>query len=144
MYKKHTINITEDTGFNEGDVVIFRFRLASDNSVNGWGWAIDNLEIQQTYTGVEEILADKHIRVYPNPVMHSLKIDFPGAHYLATEDMQITITNLSGKKVYSETWSQPGLNSVKEIDLSGLQKGIYLVAIRHGNLEQLVQKIVKN
>ncbi|MBN1987239.1 MAG: hypothetical protein JW761_13095, partial [Prolixibacteraceae bacterium] len=51
MYMKHTINITEDADFYEGDVVIFRFRLASDNSVNGWGWAIDNLEIQQTYTG---------------------------------------------------------------------------------------------
>jgi hypothetical protein len=144
MYMKHTINITEDSDFNEGDVVIFRFRLASDNSVNGWGWAIDNLEIQPTYTGAEEILADKHIRFYPNPVIHSLKIDFPGARYLVTKDMQITITDLSGKRVYSENWSQHGLNSVKEIDLSGLQKGIYLAAISHGNNAELVQKIVKN
>ncbi|MEQ8241068.1 MAG: T9SS type A sorting domain-containing protein, partial [Cyclobacteriaceae bacterium] len=32
--------------FNPNDTILIRFRLYSDQIVNGWGWAIDNLQIQ--------------------------------------------------------------------------------------------------
>ena len=51
LFRNHMFNI-EDT-FNAGDTVIFRFRLFADAASNGWGWAIDNLNIQGTPVPVE-------------------------------------------------------------------------------------------
>jgi hypothetical protein len=56
MFVNHTINLTHNTGLEAGDTAIFRFRLASDNSVNGFGWAIDNLEIQEFQDDEESFL----------------------------------------------------------------------------------------
>jgi hypothetical protein len=42
MFLTQHINLTENTHFEAGDTVLFRFRLASDKAVTGWGWAIDN------------------------------------------------------------------------------------------------------
>ncbi|MFW5832380.1 MAG: hypothetical protein ACOCVA_08995, partial [Prolixibacteraceae bacterium] len=68
LFLKRSINLTENTGFNAGDTLIFRFRLASDKSVSGWGWAIDNLEIQKGFTtGSDDVIAEEEISVYPNP-----------------------------------------------------------------------------
>jgi hypothetical protein len=65
MFVNHTINLTQNTGLAAGDTAIFRFRLASDNSVNGFGWAIDNLEIQGKQEEKEEILAEGRFQLYP-------------------------------------------------------------------------------
>jgi len=46
LYRKRTINILESGFFEAGDTIEIKFRLFSDEFVNGWGWAIDNLEIQ--------------------------------------------------------------------------------------------------
>ncbi len=140
MYKQHSINITENSEFKEGDIVIFRFRLSADNSLNGWGWAIDNLEIQQTYTSSKDLLNEENINIYPNPFNISLKIDFIGAN----GNKQIQIVNLLGETVYFENCNAHDSNAVKRIDLSGLEKGIYLLKIRGENLNEIVQKIIKN
>lgn len=44
LYRNHSFNILSK--FQAGDVVAFRFRLFSDRTGVGWGWAIDNLKIQ--------------------------------------------------------------------------------------------------
>ena len=140
MYKQHSINITENSEFKEGDVVIFRFRLSADNSLNGWGWAIDNLEIQQTYTSSKNVVNKENINVYPNPFDISLKIDFTGAN----GNKEIQIVSLLGETVYFENYNVRDFNGVKRIDLPGLEKGIYLLKLRDENLNEIVQKIIKN
>lgn len=44
LYKSREIDIKNT--FNTGDVIQLRFRLFSDFATRGWGWSIDNLEIQ--------------------------------------------------------------------------------------------------
>ncbi|QGY44092.1 T9SS type A sorting domain-containing protein [Maribellus comscasis] len=142
MYRKHKINIIEESAFKEGDIVIFRFRLSSDKSVNGWGWAIDNLEIQQTYTGSDKLAENKNITIIPNPFVNTINIDF-GTGYSAAKNIEIRIIDLTGKVVYNESWKKQSVKGIKEIDLSGLARGIYVVDIDNYNSNRLVQKIVK-
>ncbi|MEO8398818.1 MAG: T9SS type A sorting domain-containing protein, partial [Ignavibacteriaceae bacterium] len=52
MLRKHQINLLDK--FNAGDKILFRFRLFSDGFVTGWGWAIDNLEIQKNVVAVKD------------------------------------------------------------------------------------------
>jgi photosystem II stability/assembly factor-like uncharacterized protein len=52
LYIKHSVNLLET--FTPGDTVFFRFRLYSDGAVAGWGWAVDDLAIQENYTGVNK------------------------------------------------------------------------------------------
>lgn len=46
MYRKRTIDMLETGYFEAGDTIEIKFRLYSDEFLNSWGWAIDNLEIQ--------------------------------------------------------------------------------------------------
>ncbi len=140
MFVQRTINLTANNGFNAGDTVLFRFRLSSDKSVNGWGWAIDNLKIQES-TDDEETVAEDQIRVYPNPFSSNFFIDCSNASSMASVD--IRVTDLAGKTVFSETWSDSHFNSKKQIDLSDIKSGIYLVCMATDASQIITKKIVK-
>jgi photosystem II stability/assembly factor-like uncharacterized protein len=66
----HKVNMLNR--FKAGDVLLFRFRLFSDDATVGWGWVIDNLSIQaDAPTGVEgaDALPASFglMQNYPNP-----------------------------------------------------------------------------
>ncbi|MCA1758152.1 MAG: hypothetical protein LC658_00140, partial [Bacteroidales bacterium] len=94
MFLKNVIYLTEDTGFLEGDTVLFRFRLASDNSMNGWGWAIDNLEIQTTLATDSDLIAQKSIHAYPNPFDNKFFIDFSA--FENSSEINVSVTDIFG------------------------------------------------
>lgn len=48
LFETHSINL-HDT-FNAGDVILVRFRMYSDAATTGYGWVIDDLEIQKSST----------------------------------------------------------------------------------------------
>ncbi|MCG6187231.1 T9SS type A sorting domain-containing protein [Maribellus maritimus] len=143
MYRQHKINIIEESTFKEEDVVVFRFRLSSDKAVNGWGWAIDNLEIQQTYTSSDKLAKNGNIAVFPNPFSNSINIDYGSTEYGAPGNIEIRILDLTGKVIYTEIWEKQSFLDTKEIDLSGLEKGFYLVNINNHHSNRLIQKILK-
>jgi hypothetical protein len=66
--------------FAANDTVLLRFRLFADQSVNGWGWIIDNLQIQPgAATATEEGtpgLALALAQNAPNPVLSQTTIRF--------------------------------------------------------------------
>ena len=49
---RHKVDMTKK--FNKGDVVFVRFHLYSDEALVGWGWAFDNLKIQDGASDVEK------------------------------------------------------------------------------------------
>jgi hypothetical protein len=142
MFWKHTINLTENGTFSAGDTVLFRFRLASDNSVNGWGWAIDNLLIQNINTANDDILAGQDINIYPNPFKNNLTIDCMSL--VNQSSVEITITDLTGKAVYRETNYDIRFNSKLNVDLSSIQSGTYLASITDENFNTITKRIIKN
>ncbi len=65
--------------FNAGDTLLLRFRLYSDGFLNGWGWAIDNLVIQDQAVPVPGELPVARVELgqnYPNPFNPSTTIAF--------------------------------------------------------------------
>ncbi|HAF30970.1 MAG TPA: hypothetical protein DCG75_18180 [Bacteroidales bacterium] len=47
MYLNHKIDLLQNGNFNAGDTILIRFRLWSDPAAVGWGWAVDNIQIQK-------------------------------------------------------------------------------------------------
>ncbi len=142
MFLPQNINLTENTEFEAGDTVIFRFRLASDKAVTGWGWAIDNLSIQKVTTAADDILAEDHVSIYPNPFKQSLFVE--GFQTEDASDVEIIITDLYGKTVFRETRYDAGYNRKLKIDMPDVAPGVYLACITDNQSKSITQKIIKN
>lgn len=142
MYVQHTINLTENTGFIAGDTLLFRFRLSSDKTVSGWGWAIDNLNIQTAVTANEELYVDNEINIFPNPFANNFFIDCSNLSNI--EPIEIIVTDLMGKTVYRENWSDTHFNSKKLVSLANIEPGIYLVNMMTNQSSKIItKKIIK-
>lgn len=120
MLRRHVIFKTPSPEITAGDSLLLRFRLYSDPYANGWGWAIQNLEvnalINPTYDNeLPEITA------YPNPGN-----GFVNLHGLAGMPFEYDVYNSSGLCLIKDRKSDgTGL-----IDLSRFQTGLYIIMIR--------------
>ncbi len=147
MFRENSINLTDNKFFSAGDTVLFRFRLASDKTITGWGWAIDNLEIQGSNINNSALAANKtdmdnNVAIYPNPFVNRLFFDCSN---LANPDrIVVQITDLTGKTIYRETKLDAQYNPKLQIDLEGIKSGIYLASITDADLNRITKKIVKN
>ena len=142
MFLSQTINLTENTEFEAGDTVIFRFRLASDKAVTGWGWAIDNLAIQEVTTAADDVFASEDVSFYPNPFKGSLIVE--GFQTESTSDVEIIITDLYGKTVFRETRYDAAYNRKLKIDMPNVAPGVYMACITDNQSNTITQKIIKN
>jgi hypothetical protein len=143
MFVTRTINLTSNSAFTAGDTLIFRFRLASDHSVNGWGWAIDNLEIQEMYaTATTDVLAQENAGVYPNPFNDSFYVDCTANR--EGKQVDIVVTDLYGKTILKETNIDTFFSPKTRIDLPQARPGVYLVSISDETGNVFTNKIVKN
>lgn len=115
-YKKRRINLL--SVFESGDVIYLRFRLRYNDTKNGWGWAIDNLKIQNIIVGLDkEILKNSH--VYPNPVTTTLNFEINESGYVRVE-----IMDFQGRIL-----RRGQLDESREMDVTDLPNGTYLVKI---------------
>ncbi|HPF51075.1 MAG TPA: T9SS type A sorting domain-containing protein [Draconibacterium sp.] len=140
LFLPQHINLTQDTPFEAGDTVLFRFRLASDQQVTGWGWAIDNLTIQSVTTAADEITAANDVNIYPNPFQNSIYVDGVDAD---GSDLDILVTDLYGKTVFRETRYASYDQKIK-VELPNIAPGVYLASITDNNTISINQKIIKN
>lgn len=127
LFRPRTIDILRT--FQPGDQVIFRFRLFADESVNGWGWAIDNLQIQADAVGTEdEPLRRQDIRIFPNPSADG-RFTLWGALAKRAENLNIRVTDISGRELFAESLKTDSLQLVRELDLSRYAAGVYLITL---------------
>lgn len=142
MLAEHEIALTENEFFSAGDTVLIRFRLASDQTINGWGWAIDNLKIQYLSTANNELAAQDDYTIYPNPFSNIIYID----RLTATNfyDVKIMLTDIMGRMVFSETWLNNSSITRKQLNLPDLKTGIYMLSIIENNSTRITKKIIKN
>ena len=124
MYQSKTINMTTSARFSVGDTVLVRFRLFSDPYAYGWGWAIDNLEIQTPTLNVNNnTFTDADLLVYPNPIRDgSFRISFSDA----TDVLSISVMNLQGQVIYSTNKVQAG----NTYYLPNTAQGVYILNLK--------------
>ena len=131
LYKKRNINMLSNGNFSPGDTILVRFRLYSDPYAWGWGWVIDNLNIQDLTTGTDDIATvNKALSVYPVPATDYLNISF--SEHGLTGDATISLFNITGALVRRENISLSGSSTIHRWDVSNLPGGMYFITLTSG------------
>ena len=146
LLKKREIDMLASGKFKAGDQVIIRFRLHADVGAHGWGWWIDNLNIQGSSTISNPILAIepgteiKDLIVSPNPTSGRLLVQMP---LLAdgNKEVNIVFSDMMGKLILSKKYQVTGDMFKEELELSALAQGAYLLQVQTGD-KLISRKIV--
>jgi hypothetical protein len=128
LFRKRRLDMRTGGNFKGGDTILIRFRLYSDPYVHGWGWAIDNLNIQDFLLGISSMkINESVIQLYPNPASSEVKIQINLPQ--APNVIRLQLIDALGQTMKETTFKNPGNAMNETISLEGLQKGIYLAVI---------------
>ena len=117
------------------DTIVIRFRLHSDLAGHGWGWAIDNIEIQnENTTAIDPISGVSQFNIYPNPTSGdqiSVVLELENG----SRAIGLQLFDMSGKLLYNrDTFIFGGPNNkILELDISSLKAGIYCITLLEDN-----------
>lgn len=79
---------------------------------------------------IEEKKTNGHLLIYPNPTSKEVFIRYENA--FGKKDLILTIVNMTGQKLFSETYSDFTGTFSKQLDLSNYAKGVYFIELRSG------------
>jgi hypothetical protein len=125
MLKKHTFLYRPSDNISAGDTLLLRFRLYSDPFGNGWGWVIEDLNINPLIDVVPEV--NNHpVIVYPNPGKGLIKIstDIPGIENF--KPLRYSVFNSSGICLINASSS---VSSEILVDISSYPAGMYIIVL---------------
>ncbi|MEN8247717.1 MAG: T9SS type A sorting domain-containing protein [Bacteroidota bacterium] len=125
LVQNRIFDILDNPEFSAGEEVLVRFKVSVDDKINGWGWYIDNLEIQSPSTAIEEATLIE-FEVYPNPSQTGI-VAVKGR--VSGQNSKILVTNLLGKLIYEEELTTIGNEIHTILHLNHLKKGVYLVSL---------------
>ncbi len=130
-FKRNTIDMLQT--LEPGDTVYIRFRLYSNNEKTGWGWAIDNLRIQDQITQVNRAENSLSAGACPDPFISFLHIFNP-----EPDATPFKIYNFLGQSIFFGILQ----DKLSIIDLGFLAPGPYLLEIqgRSGSSQRLIIK----
>lgn len=142
LYINRKIDMLENGNFNLNDTILIRFRLYSDALANGWGWAIDNVEIQVPMTTTTPVLSPGIISIYPNPFKESFNLTFGSEKQI--ELLQIELYSMHGEKIKSYEFTNTSGVITSKISTGNDVPGIYLLVIKENGRKVLSKKIIQN
>ena len=90
---------------------------------------IDNVHITSPVGAIMIPTEESEINIYPNPVHGTLYI----THNPLEGSLDISIYNLQGQLVFTETTENHGVNTITQLDIGDLPKGIYLIKLISGD-----------
>ncbi|QJX46299.1 T9SS type A sorting domain-containing protein [Hymenobacter taeanensis] len=137
LFAPRTLNLSPT--FAAGDVVRLRFRLFSDQLSHGWGWAIDNLAIQNVVTGVKEEVKAAGLTVYPNPSTGRFTVSASFAQ--PVKGLQVVVRNMLGQEVMRQDVPNGIRQVAVPVDLSNFSAGLYQVSLGSGS-EMVSRKVL--
>jgi hypothetical protein len=118
----------ENKYFRAGDTIFVRFRLQSDETNYAWGWAIDNLKIQERIALPIIPLAPSSVTIYPNP---------------CTDWLFVSDNQIRSIEIVDVTGSVKLTASSSPVNVSALTQGVYFAKIMLSSGEVRTQKFVK-
>jgi photosystem II stability/assembly factor-like uncharacterized protein len=140
LYKKRVIDLQDK--FSTGDTILIRFRMYSDSEVNGWGWAIDSLAIQDEEVGVFDKQTKQNsfaVSVYPNPAYANVNISINNTN---TCQISAEVFDINGRKVDIISSAQFTVGAHTLIwNTDDFEAGTYFIKVSANN-ESSVQKIL--
>ncbi len=133
LFRTQTVNLLNT--FSAGDTVVIRFRLSADPFVTGWGWAIDNISIQPTLVGIENVSAIPErfelSQNYPNPFNPTTTISY---RLPSAGKVTLRIFDIKGSEVARIDEDQkPAGNYKINFDASDLASGVYIYRLTAGD-----------
>lgn len=131
LFQSRTIDMLGSGEFAVGDEVLIRFRLFADQLAHGWGWAIDNLEIQPSITSIEP--PGNTLDIYPVPAADELFVDLYGHDQ---SSVVVEVCDIAGRILYRQTVDAHAGTAQFVIDLRSFDKGMYILKLisRHSVL----------
>ena len=139
MLTDHNINLHNT--LDAGDTVLFRFRLSANATINGWGWAVDDLYIQQAPTATEPTTTKTNVSVYPNPTTGKVTVSYT---ITATTDVNVVVYDLSGRVVSQKSLGQKTAGSYENELLINSKPGQYLLQIQTKLNTEVIKVVVTN
>jgi len=138
---KREIDLLASKNFIAGDTIQIRFRLFSDPYSHGWGWMIDNLNIQDFGTATNSLaISSGEVLFFPNPATERVNL-----HIQSREKIQKFILkayNSSGSMVYNQSFSLESGSFQTGIDVQKFIPGLYLFSIEPENGQVVTRKIL--
>jgi hypothetical protein len=112
----------EITGKNGEKIFVFKRKLPKE----------------ETVASAKSSLGISRVKVYPNPGNGNASVSFTAK---SKGDLSISITDIKGKEVYSETKKDFSGEFFNQVDLSAKAKGAYFVKITQGD-DSVIKKII--
>lgn len=135
LVKKREIDLFSSGKFKAGDQLVFRFRLHADIGAHGWGWAIDNLNIQGSVASpppplvlaAEPTSYSTELQVTPNPTSRWVNLRLA----LGSVDEKVVtgIVGSQGQWIQQESLQIKGGLLEKQFDVATLPAGTYYVQV---------------
>lgn len=140
---KRDFPLTGNGNFKAGDVILIRFRLFSDALATGWGWLIDNLNIQKPLTTqMQALLSPGHMMLWPNPFSDKLRWSYTGN--TDSGELTIEMVDLTGRLLKNERFGNvyPGMTA--ELTTTDIPRGMYVVSLKSNGTTLLRMKMLKH
>lgn len=141
LFKTRLIRLTEDPEISVGDEVLFRFKINRRSTTQGWGWVIDDLEIQtEVIQGLEDNAEVKFASVYPNPISNgklSIQLTNPSAR-----SVDYSIISMDGQSRLIGQNLELDNEQKASIDVSTLPSGLFVLKLINGETAR-VYKVMK-
>jgi photosystem II stability/assembly factor-like uncharacterized protein len=135
----HNINLNNT--LEAGDTVLFRFRLSANATKNGWGWAVDDLYIQQAPTATEPTATQNELSVFPNPSTGKVTVRYV---VTSTTDVHVVVHDLSGRVVTQKSLGLKTPGTYENELLINDKPGQYLLQVKKGLKNEVVRVVVVN
>jgi hypothetical protein len=141
LYVNHEIDMLANGNFIAGDTILVRFRLFSDPYSHGWGWIIDNLNIQDLVSDSNSLaISAGDVIFYPNPASGRVNVLFQTKNILGK--IVLKAYNSSGVEVYNKQM-EVGANTFQtDIDVSRFSHGLYLFSVEPEKGKVINRKIL--
>ncbi|WP_417589712.1 T9SS type A sorting domain-containing protein [Owenweeksia hongkongensis] len=126
--------------------VQFRFRFASNASMSGEGWAIDDICMElinsgcQTIGQIEPVTIKKDISVYPSPASNHIMVKLP--YESSKKSWTCIIYNLQGQAILTKQFSQND-SEVYKINVAHLPTGLYNIKLSNNQGIEQIERFVK-
>ncbi|WP_430815691.1 T9SS type A sorting domain-containing protein [Carboxylicivirga sp. RSCT41] len=125
LLETHSINLQNT--FNAGDVILIRFRLYSDDNTTGYGWVIDDLNIQEASTETQNLSLFGGI----NPqgkigIRLDLKQDYDLVELYVDDELYESYNSVSAGTI-SEEITQSSSKAMISVHVKGIMNGVTVV-----------------